>query len=458
MMTKTLRGADVVARTLDTAGMHTIFSLSGNHIMSIYDAAVDTRLELLHVRQEAAAVFMASAWARLTDNVGVALVTGGPGHTNAVAALCTPLASETPVLLLSGHARTHEIGRGGFQELPQAAMAATVAKESWTAERAADLGHDLARAVRIAASGRPGPVHLGLPSDLLEAELADDPALWPEASTFDPVVSPLSKATASAALSAIAAAKRPLIVGGPTLCSAPGRAAAREAGGCPERSRDRHGEPPRTRRPGARRGRGGVPAGRSPGVAREAPRFHPPVRGGAGRRSGLRVHRARSRRRDDPPRGAGQGRPPDTERRGVSPGVGRGALGARFGARRRRVARRGARRRGLSSARMGNHDRRRRRGASRARSLSRRSGVSGGTSRCRARLRWRRDRSVGAGRARFGTACHQRRRRLDRLRHPLRSRGLRGREGGAGRRHFGGTAPSDTTLPSSTLRSATISR
>ena len=159
-MTKTLRGADIVARTLDKAGMRAIFSLSGNHIMSIYDAAVDTMLELLHVRQEAAAVFMASAWARLTSRVGVALVTGGPGHTNAAAALCTPLASETPMLLLSGHAGTHEIGRGGFQELPQAGDGRDVAKESWMVERAVDLGHDLARAARTAASGRPGPIHL----------------------------------------------------------------------------------------------------------------------------------------------------------------------------------------------------------------------------------------------------------------------------------------------------------
>ncbi|MCE2494093.1 MAG: thiamine pyrophosphate-binding protein [Alphaproteobacteria bacterium] len=227
-MTKTLRGADIVARTLEKAGMHTIFSLSGNHIMSIYDAAIGTKLELLHVRQEAAAVFMASAWARLTGRVGVALVTGGPGHTNAAAALCTPMASETPMILLSGHAATHEIGRGGFQELPQAAMAATVAKDSWTVGRAADLGHDLARAARNAASGRPGPVHLSLPSDVLDAELADEPPLWPEASAFEPAASPLGEAAASAALSAIAAAERPVIVGGPTLCSGPGRAAARK--------------------------------------------------------------------------------------------------------------------------------------------------------------------------------------------------------------------------------------
>ena len=227
-MTNTLRGADIVAQTLDNAGMHTVFTLSGNHIMSIFDAVIGTEIELLHVRQEAPAVFMASAWAALTGKVGVALVTGGPGHTNAAAALCTPLASETPMILLSGHAGTHEIGRGGFQELPQAAMAATVAKASWTVEQVKDLGHDLARAARIAASGRPGPVHLSLPSDVLDIQIEDDPSLWPEAAAFAPNPSPLGAVAAAAALSAIAAAERPIIVGGPTLCTAQGREAARK--------------------------------------------------------------------------------------------------------------------------------------------------------------------------------------------------------------------------------------
>ena len=96
-------------------------------------------------------------------------MTGGPGHANAVGALFTALGAESPMVLLSGHAATWELGRGGFQEIRQAEMAAPVSKASWTATAAATLGRDIGEAIRIATSGRPGPVHLSLPSDLLEA-------------------------------------------------------------------------------------------------------------------------------------------------------------------------------------------------------------------------------------------------------------------------------------------------
>ena len=226
-MTDKLRGADLFARTLDRAGMHQIFTLSGNHIMEIFDATIGTDINLTHVRQEGAAVLMAGAWGQLTGKVGLAMVTGGPGHTNAVAALCTPEASEMPMVLISGHAPTNELGRGSFQELPQVEMAATVTKASWMAESAAEVGHDIALACRIAASGRPGPVHLSLPSDVLEEEIEDNPALWPDAEDFAPVEQPLSDVTADAVVSALAAADRPIIVVGPHLCTAPGRAAQR---------------------------------------------------------------------------------------------------------------------------------------------------------------------------------------------------------------------------------------
>src|ERR1043166_6966000 len=165
-MTKPLRGADIVARSLERLGCRHVFTLSGNHIMSIFDAALETKLDLVHVRHEAAAVHMADAWGRLTGEAGVAMVTGGPGHANAVGALFTARGAESPVVLLSGHAATWELGRGGFQELRQADMAAPVAKASWTSASAANLGRDLGEAGRIAASGRPGPRHLSLPSDL----------------------------------------------------------------------------------------------------------------------------------------------------------------------------------------------------------------------------------------------------------------------------------------------------
>ena len=77
------------SRTLAEAGIRQLFTLSGNHVMPVFDAAVGTPIALIHTRHEAAAVHMADAWARLTGEVGIALVTGGPGHANAVSALYT---------------------------------------------------------------------------------------------------------------------------------------------------------------------------------------------------------------------------------------------------------------------------------------------------------------------------------------------------------------------------------
>ena len=105
-MTTTLRGADIVIRTLESAGHSSIFTLSGNHIMSLFDAAIGSTLELLHVRHEAAAVHMADAYGRLTGRPGIAWVTGGPGHANAVGALFTAQGQESPLVLMSGHTAT----------------------------------------------------------------------------------------------------------------------------------------------------------------------------------------------------------------------------------------------------------------------------------------------------------------------------------------------------------------
>ena len=129
-----MRGADVIARSLAVAGVRHVFALSGNHVMPLFDAALDAALSLVHVRHEAAAVHMADAWGRLTGEPGIALVTGGPGHANAVSALYTALASESPLVLISGHAPLDELGKGAFQEMRQAEMALPVTKASWTAQ------------------------------------------------------------------------------------------------------------------------------------------------------------------------------------------------------------------------------------------------------------------------------------------------------------------------------------
>src|ERR1700716_2810539 len=162
------RGADVLARSMARAGVRHIFPLSGNHIMPIFDAALDAGIALIHTRHEAAAVHMADAWARLTGEPGIALVTGGPGHANAIGALYTARMAESPLVLLSGHAPRNQLDMGAFQEMAQAERAPPVAKAAWTCESPDDVAADFAKAMRLARSGRQGPVHLSLPTDCLD--------------------------------------------------------------------------------------------------------------------------------------------------------------------------------------------------------------------------------------------------------------------------------------------------
>ena len=222
-MPSSLRGADIVVRTLERAGHTDIFTLSGNHIMSLFDAAIGTKLSLMHVRHEAATVHMADAYGRLTGRPGIAWVTGGPGHANAVGALFTALGQETPMVLLSGHTETDQLGRGGFQELRQVDMAAPVCKAAWMATDTATVGLEVAKAIRIATSGRPGPVHVSLPSDILDATVPEASVAWPSPADFTAPVLPLGDAAADAILALLATAERPLVIGAPVLATRKGR-------------------------------------------------------------------------------------------------------------------------------------------------------------------------------------------------------------------------------------------
>jgi acetolactate synthase-1/2/3 large subunit len=224
-MSITLRGADVLTRALVRGGTQNIFSLSGNQIMPVYDAAIDAKLEIIHVRHEAAAVHMADAWGRINGNPGIALVTGGPGHANAIGPLYTALAADSPLVLLSGHAPLTQLGMDAFQEMRQANLAEPIVKASWTAQSARGLGADIARAIRIARSGRPGPVHLSLPFDVLEARIPEQEAALPEAGDFTSPATQLSSVAAETVLAQLAQARRPLIVVGPSLAGERGQAA-----------------------------------------------------------------------------------------------------------------------------------------------------------------------------------------------------------------------------------------
>lgn len=220
-------GASVLVKSLQVAGIKKIFTLSGNHIMPVYDAIFDSDIDLIHTRHEAAAVHMADAWARLTGDVGIALVTGGPGHANAVSALYTAGMSESPVVLLSGHAPINQLGKGAFQEMAQADIAAPLTKASWTCQKTEDLASDIAKAIQIAKSGRPGPVHLSLPTDVLESKSIEGIAL-PTLENFKAKKMGVSNTDISTIISKLQAAKKPLILTGPMMQTKAGRVKLRE--------------------------------------------------------------------------------------------------------------------------------------------------------------------------------------------------------------------------------------
>ncbi|MEA2944106.1 MAG: hypothetical protein QOD09_4635 [Bradyrhizobium sp.] len=224
-----LRGADIVARTLQALGVTRIFTLSGNHIMPIFDALPSTDIRLIHARHEAACVHMADAWGRLTGEPGIALVTGGQGHSNAVAALYTALASESPLVLLSGHAPRNELGRGAFQEMAQAELARPVTKASWTATAVETLGSDIVRAIELATAGRPGPVHVSLPVDLLEQTIADEQIPGNTKAELQIRTTTPSPEVTDRVISHLGAAAKPLVICGPAMCTERGRNTMREA-------------------------------------------------------------------------------------------------------------------------------------------------------------------------------------------------------------------------------------
>jgi thiamine pyrophosphate-dependent acetolactate synthase large subunit-like protein len=206
-------GAALLVDTLVAAGVEHLFTLSGNQILSVYDAAIGKPLALYHTRHEASAVHMADAFGRLTDRPGVALVTAGPGHLNALSALYGALMEESPVVLLSGASPRGQRGLGAFQEIDQVAAARPVTKAAWVAEDPARLGDDIARALVLATSGRPGPVHLSLPGDVLEADVTSSAA----ASLVTPAGVAASEALVEQMLGLLSGAKRPVIVAGPGM-------------------------------------------------------------------------------------------------------------------------------------------------------------------------------------------------------------------------------------------------
>jgi acetolactate synthase-1/2/3 large subunit len=209
-----MHGGEIVAKYMkEVEGIDTVFSLSGGHIMPIYDGFMKHGVRNIDVRHEQAAVMAAHSWSIYTGKPGVCLVTAGPGFTNSLTGVANAFLENAPVVVMSGMAPLRDLDRGALQDMEQVDMIKPVVK--WTGrcydiERIPDY---LEMAFRIAVSGRPGPVFLEVPPDELYATVDDSEVKWPAAgwSKHRPVPEPASLA---AALEVLDGAERPLLIGG----------------------------------------------------------------------------------------------------------------------------------------------------------------------------------------------------------------------------------------------------
>jgi acetolactate synthase I/II/III large subunit len=223
-MTKRLNGSEIVLKALVDQGVDVIFGYPGGAVLPLYDALFkQNAVRHVLVRQEGGAVHMAEGYARSTGKVGVVLVTSGPGATNAVTGLTDALMDSVPLVCLTGQVPTHLIGNDAFQEADTTGITRPCTKHNYLVRDVNDLARVMHEAFYVARSGRPGPVVVDLPKDIL---FADGPYTGPEKlehKTYRPKVKGDPRAI-ERAVEMIANAKRPLFYCGGGLVNSGPRA------------------------------------------------------------------------------------------------------------------------------------------------------------------------------------------------------------------------------------------
>ena len=215
-----LTGAEIVIRSLQEEGVRFVFGYPGGAVLHIYDALfqinqAEPEREIRHVlvRHEQAAVHAADGYARATGEVGVALVTSGPGATNAVTGIATAYMDSIPVVILSGQVPTPVIGEDAFQEVDTVGITRPCVKHNFLVKDVNQLAETIKKAFHIARTGRPGPVLVDIPKDVT-AQLAE--FHYPKTvamRSYNPVVKGHPGQIRKAA-QALLAAKRPMIYTG----------------------------------------------------------------------------------------------------------------------------------------------------------------------------------------------------------------------------------------------------
>jgi acetolactate synthase-1/2/3 large subunit len=212
-----VHGGKLAARALKEAGVEVVFTLSGGHIMPLYDGCIDEGIKIVDVRHEQAAVHAADAWARCRPgSIGVAAITAGPGVTDGVTGIANAWRANSPILVFGGQGPFSNLRRGSLQEMDHLGVVRPITKFADAIYQTHRIPEYVELAIRHAVSGIPGPAYLEIPMDVFmgQAEWADAPI--PRIRTEPPRLSP-DRAEVRRAIELLSGAKRPMVMAGTSV-------------------------------------------------------------------------------------------------------------------------------------------------------------------------------------------------------------------------------------------------
>jgi acetolactate synthase-1/2/3 large subunit len=212
-----VHGGKLAAHALKQAGVECIFTLSGGHVMAIYDGCLDEGIKVIDVRHEQAAVHAADAWSRLNPGkIGCAVLTAGPGVTDGTTGVANAWRANSPILVIGGQGPFNNLRRGSLQEMDHVSVMKPITKWADTCYDTRRIPEYIEMGIRHAVSGNPGPAFLEIPMDVLSGTVERDDVRFPTIRSKPPVSMPDREDVASA-LELLKTAKKPVMMAGTSV-------------------------------------------------------------------------------------------------------------------------------------------------------------------------------------------------------------------------------------------------
>ena len=212
-----VHGGKLAAKALKQAGVECIFTLSGGHIMAIYDGCLDEGIKVIDVRHEQAAVHAADAWSRLNPGkIGCAVLTAGPGTTDGTTGVANAWRANSPILVIGGQGPFNNLRRGSLQEMDHVAVMKPITKWADTCYDTRRIPDYIELGIRHAVSGNPGPAFLEIPMDVLGGTVEEDTVRFPTMRPKPPVMMP-DKEDVRRAVELLQTAKKPVMMAGTSV-------------------------------------------------------------------------------------------------------------------------------------------------------------------------------------------------------------------------------------------------